>query len=195
MWKWIVYFYQDNIDMQTRAITGTDFEKDINSKIWIRKERKPKMIWNVSGNNVFDKMKNVNYDVYKFNLRGDSILCKYDFVFHNNETLTFEAKRYEKKQLNKWTLYSEPFFKVSTHADREKIEVDVYNKFVNDFYTNRKDIIDEVLQGISNSSLGVRCIDGFIPQHRLEYKVEVIKGWGGYDRITLLFKVKNERMD
>ena len=192
MWKWIVYFYQDNIDMQTRATTGTDFEKQIESRQWKRNERKPKMIWDVLGNNVFDKIKNVDYDVTRFNLRGDSILSKHDFVFHNDSSLTFEVKRYEMKKLKRWTLYSEPFFKVCNNYDKERVDINLYNKFVDDFFNNRKDIINRVLDNISKDSLGVRCIDGFITQHKLEYKVEVVNGWGGYNRITILFRIKDE---
>lgn len=177
--------------MQRRAKTGTDFEKQLESKQWKRKERKPRMIWDVPGDNVFDKMQNVNYDASKFNLREDSILSKYDFVYHNNDNLTFEVKKYEMKKLKKWTLYSEPFFKVCTNFDKQKVDVNVYNKFVNDFFNTRKDIINRVLENISKDSLGIRCLDGFIPQHKLEYKIEVIKGWADYDRITVLFRIKD----
>ena len=176
--------------MQRRAVTGTQFEKDIETKLWVRRERKPKMIWDVHGKNVFDKIKNANYDVNKFNLSEESILSKYDFVYYNNDTLTFEVKRYKTSKLRTWTLYSEPFFKVATHSGKGCIDKIQYNQFVKDFYNERKDIINKVLYDISNNTLGVRCLDGFIPQHKLEYKVEIVKGWGGYDRITILFRIK-----
>ena len=175
--------------MQTRATTGTDFEKQLVNKQWKRNERKPKMIWDVPGNNVFDKIKNVDYDASKFNLRGDSILSKHDFVFHTDNTLTFEVKKYEMKKLKKWTLYSEPFFKVSTRSDKERVDLNRYNEFVNNFFNTRKDIINRVLENISKDNLGVRCLDCFIPQHKLEYKVEIVKGWCNYDRITVLFRM------
>jgi hypothetical protein len=177
--------------MQTRATTGTNFEKQIENGQWKRNERKPKMIWDVPGNNVFDKINNVDYDVTRFNLRGDSVLSKHDFVFHNDDSLTFEVKKYEMKKLKKWTLYSEPFFKVSTRSDKEKVDTNQYNKFVDDFFNVRKDIINRVLENISKDSLGVRCLDGFIPQHKLEYKVEIVKGWCNYNRITILFRIKD----
>jgi hypothetical protein len=175
--------------MQTRAVTGTQFEKDIENKLWVRRERKPKMVWDVPGKNVFDKIKNVNYDVTKFNLSEESILSKYDFVYHNNDALTFEVKRYETSKLHTWTLYSEPFFKVATDSGKECIDKTQYNQFVKDFYNQRKDILDKVLESISNN-LGIRCLDGFIAQHKLEYKIEIVKGWGGYDRLTVLFRIK-----
>ena len=178
--------------MQTRATTGTDFEKQLVNKQWKRNERKPKMIWDVSGNNIFDKIKNVDYDASKFNLREDSILSKHDFVFHTDNTLTFEVKKYEMKKLKKWTLYSEPFFKVSTRSDKERVDINRYNEFVNNFFNTRKDIINRVLENISKDSLGVRCLDGFIHQRDIEYKVKVLNGWKGYKRITVMFKIKDE---
>jgi hypothetical protein len=178
--------------MQTRAITGVDFEREIESEQWIRKEVKPKMIWEGEGNNVFDKIKNVNYDVHKFNLSDKSVFNKWDFVFHSDETLAFEVKRYRVRQFNKWLMYSEPFFKVSSKKNAEVVDVEIYNKFVNDFYTHRQDIINRVLSQIGNGSSGIRCLDGFITQDKLEYKVEVVKGWGGYNRITIFCKVKDE---
>ena len=177
--------------MQTRATTGTNFEKQIENGQWKRNERKPKMIWDVPGNNVFDKINNVDYDVTRFNLREDSILSKHDFVFHNDDSLTFEVKKYEMKKLKKWTLYSEPFFKVGTRSHKEKVDINRYNKFVDDFFNTRKDIINRVLENISKDSLGIRCLDGFIPQHKLEYKVEIVKGWYNYNRITILFRIKD----
>jgi hypothetical protein len=176
--------------MQPRTKTGIDFELSLQSDLWVKNEQKPKMIWDVSGNNVFDKMKNVDYDVTKFNLSDTSVLSKYDFTFHNTNNLAFEVKKYKKSTLNKWTLYSEPFFKVSKRADLEKIDIQTYNKFVSDFFTKRKDIINKVLENINKNTLGIRIIDEFIPQHKIEYKVEVLKGWKGYDRITILFRIK-----
>ena len=175
---------------QPRARAGIDFELSLQSDLWIKNEQKPKMVWDVVGKTVFNKMKNVDYDVTKFNLSNTSILIKYDFTFHNNKNLAFEVKKYEKSKLNKWTLYSEPFFKVSTRDSAKHIDTVTYNKFVNDFYTNRKDIINKVLKNIFKNTLGIRIVDEFIPQHKIEYRVVVLKGWGGYNRITIQFRVK-----
>ena len=46
------------------------------------------------------------------------------------------------------------------------------------------------MQMIISNNLGIRCLDGFIAQHKLEYKIEIVKGWGGYDRLTVLFRIK-----
>lgn len=177
--------------MQTRALSGTDFEKTLETNEWIRKEIKPKMVWDVAGKTVFHKMKNVNYDVTKFNLHESSVISKSDFIYHTDPTLRFEVKRYNKSQFKKWTLYSEPFFKVAKDKSASYIDVDTYNKFVNDFFDKRKDIQDRVIQQVGTQTLGIRCLDGFIPQQELQYKIQVRKAWRGYLRLTVMCKLKD----
>jgi hypothetical protein len=177
--------------MQTRAISGKEFEDSLDNTIWIKKERKPKLIWEVNGRNLIEKIKNINYDVTKFNLSPQSLIRKSDFQHKDNPNLTFEVKKYTIKQLNTWTLYSEPFFKIASKAQALRISQEEYNKFVDDFYEHRKDIITQVLDGIVKSNIGTKCIDGFIPQDNLEFKVDVINnGWAGYKRITVLCRLK-----
>ena len=176
--------------MQTRAITGIDFENTIVKEGWIRKEVKPKMIWGVEGNNIIQKMENVEFNVEKFNLSERSQIFKSDFCNIENETLRFEIKKYSKDKLNKWTLYSEPFFKISNRETAQKIDKDIYNRFVSDFVEKRKDIINHVLDNISKGIIGVYCKDGLIPIDDLEFKIEVLEGWKGYNRISVMFKIK-----
>ena len=87
-------------------------------------------------------------------------------------------------------MYSEPFFKIASKEQLTQITTDDYNRFVDEFFNKRQDIITEVLNKIVESNIGIRCIDGFIPQHKLEFKVEVVKGWAGYSRITVFSKIK-----
>ena len=176
--------------MQTRAITGVDFERSLVTEQWVKSEIRPKMVWEVTGRNVFDKIKNVGYDVGKFNLSEKSVISKSDFAFVNDPTLRFEVKKYTKDKLQRWTMYSEPFFKVSTNKEADTVDINVYNKFVDEFVGKRKDIITKVLNSIGDGILGIRCMDGFIQQHKLEFKVQVRKGWKGYKRITIMFRIK-----
>jgi hypothetical protein len=177
--------------MQTRTFSGKEFEDSLDNTIWVRKEMKPKLVWDVDGNNVIDKIKNTNFDVTKFNLSPQSSIKKSDFVYKDNPNLTFEVKKYKTNQFNSWTLYSEPFFKVANKSQLSQISQDEYNKFVDDFYEHRKDIITQVLDGIVKSNIGIRCVDGFIPQDKLEFKVEVVNNaWAGYKRITVLCRLK-----
>jgi hypothetical protein len=177
--------------MQQRAVTGFDFENSLISEQWSKKEIKPKMIWDVPGRNIFDKMKNVNYDVTKFNLSDNSILSKSDFISTDGNHIKFEVKKYYKKQLSKWTLYSEPFFKVADKKQAAKIDRDTYNNFVSDFILKRQDIIQKVLTNITKGNIGIRCLDGLILQDELEYKVVVMKGWKDYNRISIMCRLKN----
>lgn len=177
--------------MQTRAITGVDFENTLISEEWGKKEIKPKMIWDVVGKNIFDKMKNINYDVNQFNLSENSIISKSDFIHRTDETKKFEVKKYRVEQFNEWTLYSEPFFKVASVDQASKIDREIYNKFVHDFVNKRQDIIDRVLNEIHQGNMGIRCLDGFILQNNIEYKIEVKKGWREYNRITVMCRIKN----
>ena len=62
--------------MQTRTHTGREFEDSLDSSIWVRKETKPKLIWEGEGNNTVDKIKSTGYDVMKFNLKPNSIIGK-----------------------------------------------------------------------------------------------------------------------
>lgn len=176
--------------MQTRTHTGKEFEDSLDSSIWVRKETKPKLIWEGEGNNTVDKIKSIGYDVMKFNLKPNSVIGKSDFVHKDNPNLTFEVKKYKIKEYNKWIMYSEPFFKIASKEQLTQITTDDYNRFVDEFFNKRQDIITEVLNKIVESNIGIRCIDGFIPQHKLEFKVEVVKGWAGYSRITVFSKIK-----
>jgi hypothetical protein len=178
--------------MQTRAITGVEFEKELETEFWVRKESKPKLIWEVDGKNNFDKIKNVNYDVTKFNLSDKSVINKWDFVSTIDDRVTFEVKRYKLSKFNKWVMYSEPFFKVADRQTAKVVDRDKYNRFVYDFFEKRKDIINKVLNEIGNGNSGIRCLDGFIPQDKLEYRAEILKGWDGFKRITVMCKLKDK---
>lgn len=176
--------------MQNRAITGVDFEKTIISEEWKRKEIKPKMIWDVEGRNIIEKIKNVNFDPTNFNLSKLSQVSKSDFCHVDDESIRFEVKKYKYNKLNDWTLYSEPFFKIASKDSADNINKDDYNRFVRGFVEKRKDIIDYVLDNISKGITGVYCVDTFIPIDKLEFKTVVLEGWKGYNRISIMFRVK-----
>jgi hypothetical protein len=177
--------------MQKRAITGNEFEKTLQTDQWIKREVRPSMKWSGKGRNIFQKIESVGYDVTKFNLREDSVISKSDFVFHTNDLMRFEAKKYLMSKFKNWVMYSEPFFKVSNVNQLDLVDVDKYNKFVDDFMMYRQDIIERVLNEMSRSNLGIRCIDGFISQDKLEFKaIKEERAWMGYHRITIKAKMK-----
>ena len=178
-------------NMQTRCITGIEFENEVSDKTWVRNEIRPKLIWDVEGRDNISKIKKINYDVTKFNLSPKSVLVKSDLVNINNPELTCEVKKYYIRQFNNWTMYSEPFFKIARRKQIEEISTYDYNRCVEDFYNMGQDIINKVLNSIVKSNIGIRCIDGFVPQENLEFKTDIVhSAWAGYKRITIFCRLK-----
>jgi len=180
--------------MQTRAKTGIDFEILCESDGWIRQTKSPKIKWNGKGRCNITKIKNCNFNPSIFTMSEKSNLSKYDLY---NPTLGKyrEVKKYEKSKLKSWVMYSEPYFKIASWTDVDKIDKTTYNKFVQDFwdYNLTTGLFDEVEKGINEQSDGVQCIDGFIPKDELEFRTVIVKSaWGGYHRITIQFRLKCE---
>ena len=178
--------------MQTRAKVGVDFEKSCETDGWVRQTKSPKIKWNGKGRNNITKIKNCNFNPSIFTMSEKSNLSKYDI--YNQELKKYrEVKRYKKDKLKSWTMYSEPYFKVASWSDTDKIEKDVYNKFVKDFwdYNQTTDLFDKIQKGINDISEGVQCIDGFIDKDDLEFRTVIVKNaWKGYYRITIEFRLK-----
>jgi hypothetical protein len=119
-------------------------------------------------------------------------MCKYDIV-HPETGRVREAKKYKKKDLTKWTLYSEPFFKVATRTQQKQIDVRVYNKFATEFYEYYLEtgLFDRVIENITSCSEGVMVEDGFIQDTELEFRTVLVENhWGGYYRITIQFRIR-----
>lgn len=184
---------------QSRAVTGVKFEKDIcESKGWKHKSASPRINWSGKGRSNWKKMKQVDLDPTKFIPNPEkSRLEKYDAINKDGEKI--EIKKYQSEDLKGWHNYSEPIFKIATRSvmktvinifgggDYDKSVVE-YNKFIDGVIDN---IGDEIIRGITSSNIGVQCVDRFIPQSELEYKWEVKKGWKGYNRLTIVFRIKN----
>jgi hypothetical protein len=178
--------------MQTRAKIGVEFEKECEIDGWVRKSKSPKPKWIGNGKNNFEKIINCGYNPSEFKLDEKSDLIKYD-IYHPDLGTYREVKRYSKNNLNSWTLYSEPYFKVAQKSDIPKIGKDEYNKFVDNFYEHYKNtgLFERVQRNMNNVCEGVLCLDGFIPKEELEFRTIVQKNeWKGYYRITIQFKLK-----
>ena len=177
--------------MQKRTKTGTDFENNICDEGWTRKPVSPRFTWTGKGRNVFDKMKYCGYNPKEFNLYDSSKFCKYDIVHENGEKR--EAKDYYINDLKKWTLYSEPYFKVAVKDHLKRIDVDTYNKFVDDFYEYNlgTGLYGYVVENMIECISGIQVNDGFIPKHELEFRTVVVDGWRGYNRITIQVRIKS----
>jgi hypothetical protein len=90
-------------------------------------------------------------------------------------------------------LYSEPYFKIASRGDLNKIDKETYNEFVTDFwnYNQNTGLFLKVEKEINQLSEGIQCIDGFIPKEEIEFRTVIVKSaWKGYHRITVEFKLK-----
>lgn len=178
---------------QIRVVTGQEFENSISSD-WILSPTKPSFVWTGHGRNVYDKIKSVGFDVHKFYLTDKSTFKKWDLISKTDNTKTADAKRYLKKKLLNWTLYSEPYFKVAKRGDLDKIGLEEYNKFVDEFYevNNNNGMFNNVLNKMIENTIGIVTLDGFISIEDIEFRTTIVKtAWKGYHRITIQFRLKN----
>ena len=183
---------------QRRNKTGIDFEKMIcESKGWKRKSVNPRINWVGTGRSNWGKMGQVDFDCTKFipNIEK-SKLEKYDALNEKGEKI--EIKKYPSSKLTKWSNYSEPIFKVASSTTKDTVinlfgqgnygkSVIEYNKFVECIIDN---VGDEILNGITKSNIGIQCEDRFLTQDELEYKWLIKGGWKGYNRLSIVFRIK-----
>jgi hypothetical protein len=178
--------------MQKRAVSGVDFENSFQVDGWVRKATSPRFKWSGKGRTIIDKIKSVNYDPEFFILDESSKMSKYDIV----NTITGgkrEVKKYPKEGLKGWSLYSEAFFKIASENAVKQISVDVYNKFVEDYYNHYKNtgLFDRVIEKMNEGIEGVQVIGEFIPMDELKFKVDIIRNsWKKYHRLSILIKLK-----
>jgi hypothetical protein len=184
---------------QSRNKTGVDFEKRVcESKGWTPKSVSPKLNWVGDGRSNWNKMEQIGFDPSKFvpNLEK-SKFDKYDAITNDGQKV--EIKKYDSSKLTSWTMYSEPIFKVATRSAMKTVvnkfgkgdydkSVESYNEFVAGIIPH---VGQEILDNITKSNIGIQCEDKFIPQSELEYRWNVRKGWMGYNRLSIEFKIKS----
>lgn len=177
---------------QIRNKTGIEFEKHL-PKNFVRKPTSPKISWVGSGRNNFKKMAECGYDEKKFSIDFDKTsLVKYDWV----DTITdkkYEVKKYTSDQLKKWSLYSEPYFKMSSKQNLKLISHEKYNDFVGKFFKHHQTtgLFDRIIKEITTNLDGIYCQNGFFTIDKFEFKTVVIHNqWKKYDRITIMFRFK-----
>ena len=179
---------------QTRVRTGQEFENSIPTTDWIISPTKPSFVWTGEGRNVYERIKSVGFDAHKFYLTENSTFQKWDLISKVDSTKTADAKRYLKKKLLRWTLYSEPYFKVATRSNLNKIGLQEYNKFVDEFYelNCKSGTFDTIIKKMTENSIGIVTLDGFISIEDIEFRTTVVKSaWKGYHRITIEFRLKS----
>lgn len=177
---------------QKRNRTGIEFEK-ILPKNFIRKPVSPKIQWVGSGKNNLKKIIEHNFDETKFVADlTKTTLNKYDWV----DTISndkYEVKKYYKDELKKWTLYSEPYFKMSSKENLKVINKENYNNFVTKFFefNTNNGFFEKIISEITSKTKGIYVKDGMIPMSDLEFKTVIVYNqWKGYNRITIMFRLK-----
>lgn len=178
---------------QIRNKTGTDFEKSIPDTFY-RCPVSPKMVWNGKGRNNMKKIIQCNYDENFFKLDfKKSKLIKYDCIEKTTGD-KYEIKKYTRKDLKHWTLYSEPYFKMSNRENLCLIDNEVYNDFLNRFYQYNisNGFFDKIISLMTSETKGVYIKDDIIKMENLEFKTVIVHNqWKGYDRITIMFKLRD----
>lgn len=177
---------------QLRNKTGTDFEKSI-PKSFIRKPVSPKMVWDGEGRNNMKKIIQSNFDEKSFKLNfSESKLGKYDCI-EKKTGLKYEIKKYFKTQLKEWTLYSEPYFKMSSKKNLSLINQKDYNDFVKRFFehNSKNGFFDRVVKSMISETNGIYLKDGILNMEDLEFTTTIVPNqWKGYDRITIMVRLR-----
>ena len=109
-----------------------------------------------------------------------------------------EIKKYHSSGLSEWCLYSEPIIKVAEEGVSNTVlnvfgSKESYNKFIKDLYDNMVDNGTDIslMEALTKSTIGIQCIDKFIPKSNLEYKWVIVNVWRGWNRLTLFFRKKD----
>jgi hypothetical protein len=192
--------------MQLRAITGYSFEREVRSREnFERFIKAPRIKWTGVGKNNVERLVSLKKNPKLFKpIIEESKFVKADAK--DSDGILYEIKKYYKKELNKFKLYSEPIIKVSPRRSE-------WGKG-NPFYDNFKDSKEYnhfiykmtktkwwrkynkiILENIYKSNSGIFSRDGFIPHSELEFKWVINKGeyapiFENYHRLTIVFKIK-----
>jgi hypothetical protein len=189
-----------------RVNAGYSFEKEVRNKYnFDRYIKSPRIRWTGSGRNNVDKIISLGKDPELFKpIMGESKFIKADAK--DREGNLYEIKKYSKKDLKKYRLYSEPIIKVSpTRSKWGKGNSffdnfngsEEYNNFIESIFHSKwwKRLNKKILENIYNSNCGLFTKDGPIPNEMLEFKWVINKGEYGtifdnYHRISIIVKLK-----
>jgi len=177
--------------MQSRSITGPEFENSFTDLGWVKNSVSPRLSWTGRGRNNIEKIKSLNFDHTSFNLLGSSQFEKWDL--YNPTTFKYrEVKKYYVSQVFNWTLYSEPYFKVAKTSQLDLVDPIRYNDFTRNFFRihTESGLFTDIQERMVETIEGIQFIDAFVPKKHLEFRTVLLDGWAGYDRITIQFKIK-----
>lgn len=194
--------------MRRRAKSGYSFEHKVRkSQGFERYIKAPRIKWNGTGRNNAEKISSLkkNPELF-FPIIEESKFTKADARDKNGDL--YEIKKYSKKDLNKFRLYSEPIVKVSPTRGKwgkgnpfydSFNNSEEYNKFILELTKTKwwKKYNKIIIENIYKSNKGIFSVDGFIPYSDLEFKWVINKGeyaqiFDNYHRLTIVFKLKDE---
>jgi hypothetical protein len=190
-----------------RVNAGYGFEKDIRLKNnFERYIKSPRIKWTGIGRNNVNKIISLGKNPELFMpIMEESKFVKADA--RNKDGSLYEIKKYSRKDLKKFRLYSEPIIKVC--PTRSKWGVgnsffdnfngsDEYNEFIYNLTKTEwwKKQNQKILENICMSNEGIFSIDGLIPNSELEFKWVINKGEYGtifdnYHRLSIVVKIKD----
>ena len=194
--------------MQRRAITGYKFEREVRSREGFGKHiNAPRIKWSGVGKNNVEKLLSLNKDPERFKpIMEESKFSKSDAI--DKEGNFYEIKKYSKKDLNVFKLYSEPIIKVSPRRSKwgkgnpffdNFKDCEEYNNFIYRITKTKwwKKYNKTILKNIYISNIGVFSKDGLIPHSELEYKWVINKGkyapiFDNYHRLTIVVRLKQK---
>ena len=190
-----------------RVNAGYSFERDVRKKYnFERYIKSPRIKWAGNGRNNVDKIMSLSKDPELFKpIMEESRFIKADAK--DKEGNLYEIKKYSKKDLKKYRLYSEPIIKVApTRSKWGKGNSffdnfngsDDYNNFIESIFKSKwwKKLNKKILENIYKSNCGLFTKDGAIPNELLEYKWVINKGEYGtifdnYHRISIIVKLRD----
>lgn len=189
-----------------RVNAGYSFEREVRIKHnFDRYIKSPRIKWSGVGKNNVSKIISLGKDPELFKpIMEESKFIKADARDKNGNL--YEIKKYSKKELTKFRLYSEPIIKVSpTRSKWGKGNPffdnfngpDEYNSFIEKIINSKwwKKHSKTILENIYKSNCGIFSKDGIIPNEMLEYKWVINKGEYGtifdnYHRISIVVRIK-----
>ncbi len=194
--------------MQIRAISGYSFEREVREKEnFERYIKAPRIKWSGVGRNNVEKLVSLKKNPEDFKpIIKESKFVKADARDKNGNL--YEIKKYYKKELNKFRLYSEPIIKVSPPRKKWGVgnpyydnfrDFEEYNNFIVSLIKTKwwKKYNKKILENIYKSNSGIFSRDGFIPYSKLEFRWVINKGQYGpifenYHRLTIVFRLKEK---
>jgi hypothetical protein len=195
--------------MQHRAITGLSFEVQVRKKEGFERYIKaPRIKWSGTGKNNMEKILSLKKNPKLFKpILSESKFTKADA--RGKDGTLYEIKKYNKKDIESYKLYSEPIIKVAPsrknwgegnpYYDAFNTSNE-YNDFIKKIVKTKwwKKYNKTILKSIYKSNSGIFSKEGFIPYSDLKFKWVINKGeygpiFEGYNRLSIIFKLKNKK--